>query len=283
MKNIKNLMCLIIVAVVSVVMTLNVSAADKIKIRIVDESTKADFSYQVDPGISLNELKEKGFASKLKSVIDDSGEKYLTFINMATGKSVDLNEKLYSNISIKAIGAKDTIKITIENTGNSFTSVQAGITINQLKEKSYASQVKKLIETDEKSFAKFINVKTGEDIGLNDPLYVDTTIKALYYITVTIDGVDHKVLETTKLEDLYQFAQKKEGYEFTGFVDANGKPATDASVVDKAILKSTYKQIEKAETNPETSDNILRYLGLELLSITTSLYLGVKTFKKIEN
>ena len=197
---------------------------------------------------------------------------------MATGKAVDLNEKLYSNISIKAISTEDKITLTIANTGNTFKNIEAGITINKFKDLSYGSQVKKLINDDKKEFAKFINEKTGNEIGLDEPIYVDTTIRALYYITVTIDGTAHKILENTKLADLYQYAAPKEGYEFTGFVDAEGKEATDASVVDKAVLTSTYKKIDVAE-NPQTSDNILVYTTIALISLSTMLFV-VKTIKE---
>ena len=94
MKNLNTLLYLVVIGFICVFMTLNVNAAETIKIRVVDESTNADFSYQVKSGQSLNELKEQKFASALKAVIDNADHKYLTFINMATGKAVDLNEKL---------------------------------------------------------------------------------------------------------------------------------------------------------------------------------------------
>lgn len=276
MKSFKTLLCLIVVAVIGMAMTLNVRAAETIKIRVVDELTNADFTYQVEAGQSLNELKEQKFATKLKSVIDNADHKYLTFINVATGKAVDLNQKLYSNITIKAIGAEDKITLTIANTGNSFKNLDAGITINQLKDLSYGGQVKKLINDDTKEFAKFINNKTGAEIGLDEHIYTDTTIRAVYYITVTIDGKDHKVLDTSKLADLYQFAAKKEGYEFVGFVDKDGKAATDASVVDKAVLTSTYKKVN----NPNTIDNILGY-GCLVIVGATAMIMAIKAFKKV--
>ena len=266
MNSLKTVLYLVVIAVASLFMTLNVSAAETVKIRVIDELTEADFSYQVKSGQSLNEIKEQSFASKLKSVIDNEDGNYITFINVATGNAVDLNEKIYSDLTIKAISKSDKINITIANTGNTFKNLTAGITINQLKDLSYGSQVGKLINDKNKEFAMFINVKTGEEIELDEPIYVDMTIKAIYYITVTIDNEPHKVLENTKIEDLYQYAAKKEGYEFTGFVDSEGNVATDADVVDKAILTSTYKKIEQEEI-PNTGDSSLMYLGVSLISL----------------
>ncbi len=269
MKNLK-VMFLALITVVSFFFTVNASALETIKVRVVDDLTNADFSYLIEPGLSLNELKEKKFASKLKTVIDNPEHKYRTFINLQTGKAVDFNEKLYSDITIKAISAEDTITITIANTGNSFSSLDAGITINDLKALPYGSQVENLINDENKKFAMFIDEKTKEEIKLDEPIYVNTTIRAIYYITVTIDGVDHEVLETARLEDLYQFAAKKEGYQFAGFVDEKGNPATDASVVDKAVLTSTYTLMNVE--NPQTSDFIFGYFGLALISFLTILY-----------
>lgn len=272
MKNLKAVLYLLVITVVSLIMTLNVSADETVKIRVIDESTQVDFSYQVKAGQTLNEIKEQSYASKLKSVIDDPDDKYFTFINVATGKAVDFNEKIFSDLTIKAISKTDKVTIKIANTGNTFKNLDAGITINTLKDLSYGSQVKNLIEAKNKEFAKFIDVATGEEIGLDEPIYVDLTIKAVYYITVNIDKVDHKVLDTSKLEDLYQYAAKKEGYEFTGFVDVEGNPATDADVVDKAILTSTYKQIE-AEEVPDTYDSLLVYVSLSAISLFAMAYI----------
>ncbi len=271
MKNLKTVLYLVVIAVVSLFMTLNVSAAETVKIRVIDELTGADFSYQVKSGQSLNELKEQSFASKLKEVIDNVDDNYITFINVSTGKEIDLNEKIYSDLTIKAVSKSDTVDITIANTGNTFKNLEAGITINKLKDLSYGSQVKNLINDKDKEFAMFINVKTGEEIDLDEPIYVNMTIKAIYYITVNIDKVNHKVLENTKLADLYQYAAKKDGYEFVGFVDAEGNTATDADVVDKAIFTSTYKKIEQEEV-PNTYDKGLTYISVALISLLGMSY-----------
>ncbi len=279
MKNLNTLLYLVVIGFICVFMTLNVNAAETIKIRVVDESTNADFSYQVKSGQSLNELKEQKFASALKAVIDNADHKYLTFINMATGKAVDLNEKLYSNITIKAIGSEDKITLTIANTGNSFKNIDAGITINKFKTLSYGKQVSDLINDEDKEFAKFINTKTGANMGLDEPIYVDTTIRAIYYINVTIDGTVHKIFDNTKLIELYQYAAKKDGYEFVGFKDESGEMATDESIVDGAILTSTYKKIDDVE-NPKTLDDIAFYGVLGVVSLALMLY-GFKNIKEM--
>ncbi len=287
MKGLKAVLCLVVAAVVSMVMAVTVNAAEKINVRVIDTQNNTDFSYVIEAGMTLNELKEESYASALKKVIDDTTHTtYLALIDVATGREVDLDEKLTADITIKAISEADTIKITVANTGNSFTGITAGMTIKNFAKQSYASQVAGLMTDD---FAMFVDAKTGEEIDLDEPLYVDTTIKAIYYITVTIDDTEHKVLETATLEDLYEFVEEKEGYEFTGLVDEEGNAVTDDDVVDKAVFKTTYKSLVSEVTPdptpeaPNTLDNIMAYVVVGLTSTFGLLALGYSIKRKLNS
>ena len=120
------------------------------------------------------------------------------------------------------------------------------------------------------------------------------------FITLTIDGKQYdKIPEDTKLADLYQYAAKKDGYEFVAFTDEEGNAVTDASVVDGAKFVSTYKEAPVEATtetttvatqtngtgvaNPQTLDNVLTYVILTLVSVMTITFCGYKIVRKVRN
>ena len=159
---------------------------------------------------------------------------------------------------------EDLFNFTLENNGEKVNlSIPRWTTLKEIldnKYYGYLEEVKSINEViNNEKFAKFINTETGEDYNTADTIDSDITVKAVYYISLTIDGKEYDdILDNSKLADLYELVPEKEGYKFTGLVKEDGKAATDADVVDNAVFKATYRSL-LAGITPEipSEDNVV--------------------------
>ena len=198
-----------------------------------------------------------------------------TTIKVSNLRSVSLPQAPGKTVSVDII---DEYNFVLKNNGEDVTlPIPRGTTLKSLIENPYMQSVEAIkkingVMNNEK-FAKFINVETGEEFKVSDSIDANITVKAAYYISLTIDGKKYdKILENAKLADLYEYATEKDGYEFVGFTNDDGTMATDEDVVEGAKFISSYKKIEEKTSannvvNPETSDNINLYFTIGIISI----------------
>lgn len=190
----------------------------------------------------------------------------------------------------------DELTLIFKNNGNDVTlSIPRGSSLESLFvfQRSELDVIKNVIGNEK--FAKFINVLNGEEFKVSDAIDEDITISAVYYISLTIDGKQYdKLLETTKIADLYKYVTAKDGYEFVGFIKSDGTAATDDDVKDGAEFISSYKKIDSSTSsnngsnnisNPNTLDNVSLYFTIGIIGIIViglSLKYLLNTVKKVK-
>ena len=202
-----------------------------------------------------------------------------TTIKVSGMKSVNLSQLAGKSASVKIA---DEFKFVLKNNGEDVTlSIPRGTTLKSLLENPYMQSVEAVKNINDvmkkENFAKFINVETGEEFNVGDSIDADITVKAVYYISLTIDGKKYdKILENAKIVDLYKYATIKDGYEFVGFIKDDGTMATDDDVREGAKFISSYKKIDSSTSsnngsnniaNPNTLDNVSLYFTIGIISI----------------
>ena len=184
-----------------------------------------------------------------------------TTINVLNIRKINWPQVQVKSASVKI---EDVFNFNLENNGEKVNlSIPRWTTLKEILDNKYYANVEEVKSINEvinnEKFAKFINTETGEDYNTADTIDSDITVKAVYYISITIDGKKYDdILDNSKLADLYELVPEKEGYKFTGLVKEDGKAATDADVVDNAVFKATYRSL-LAGITPEipSEDNVV--------------------------
>ena len=169
-------------------------------------------TYTVDEGTSLQQLKasQPTVAQALED-IKDTNKDFSRFAD-TYGNTVEDTTMFSKNTEITPIY---NIKVQVEKADGTIEefAVEEGQTVNNLSAENKAKlQAIKDNHAEGWRFAKFVNTKTGEEIGENTPITEDTVIKPVY------EEIPAEEAETTPDEDNNETINPKTSDNILNFV-----------------------------------------------------------------
>lgn len=206
-----------------------------------------------------------------------NGEKANNGIELSKASSIkeeNNNPKLVMDGELKSSQTENVIWIA-ENDGESFKTYEVENTENTT-DKVYTHNGQVVI-TDENNNVIFESNKNEKVTTTID----SESVPAIYYVTINYNGNIKKVAveegkTLAEATDLDVIKNAVEGKTFVNFVLADGTVYDEnAKVTSDLEITAQYKDVVVSESNPNTSDNILIYALLVIIS-GSAIGLGLK-------
>ena len=281
MKSLKKILMLVLVGAFVFVPMVSVNAEESVReVSNKEELTAALNDSTVTTIKLLNDITTTEKVNIMRDVtIDGNGKKITLEGDHSSWDSTYVLQAYTSNVTLKNIaltganggllvnGANVTVEGTLDVSGNHFGGIE---------------------------LSKGSNVTTNPTINLDNATIVNTTESAAIptiwtdglkedEITVKYNGVEAAAYQTVKgqVQLFLDAANTPEGEEYTALDVTDYQPeATEEPTEEPTTPPTEQERVEDTEeTNPETSDGILLFLGLAVIGLAGT----AMTYRRLHN